>query len=40
MYARLIPPLRSLRPVGEGLLEATERDRARIVQAAPVRRLQ
>ncbi|MEW7867374.1 dGTPase [Aeromonas diversa] len=40
MYARLIPALRCRQQVDEGLLEATERDRARIVQAAPVRRLQ
>lgn len=40
MYQRLIPPLRWHQQVAEGLLEATERDRARIVQAAPVRRLQ
>ena len=40
MYQRLIPSLRS-HPWGEeDLLEATELDRARIVQAAPVRRLQ
>lgn len=40
MYQRLIPSLRS-HPWGEEyLLEATELDRARIVQAAPVRRLQ
>ncbi|MGY3930941.1 deoxyguanosinetriphosphate triphosphohydrolase [Aeromonas encheleia] len=40
MYQRLIPSLR-VHPWGEEpLLEATEQDRARIVQAAPVRRLQ
>ena len=40
MYSRLITPAR-IHPWGsEELLEATEQDRARIVQAAPVRRLQ
>lgn len=40
MYDRLIPPER-IHPWGdEDLLEATEQDRTRIVQAAPVRRLQ
>lgn len=40
MYSRLITPVR-IHPWGdEDLLEATEQDRARIVQAAPVRRLQ
>lgn len=40
MYRRLITPER-IHPWGdEELLEATEQDRARIVQAAPVRRLQ
>ena len=40
MYSRLITPER-VHPWGnEDLLEATELDRARIVQAAPVRRLQ
>ena len=40
MYSRLITPER-IHPWGdEDLLEATEQDRARIVQAAPVRRLQ
>ncbi|EKP0306478.1 dGTPase [Aeromonas veronii] len=40
MYSRLITPER-IHPWGnEDLLEATELDRARIVQAAPVRRLQ
>jgi dGTPase len=40
MYSRLITPAR-IHPWGdEDLLEATEQDRARIVQAAPVRRLQ
>jgi len=40
MYSRLITPMR-IHPWGdEALLEATEQDRARIVQAAPVRRLQ
>ncbi|CAJ1783781.1 dGTPase [Aeromonas dhakensis] len=40
MYSRLITPER-IHPWGdEELLEATEQDRARIVQAAPVRRLQ
>ena len=39
MYSRLITPAR-IHPWGdEDLLEATEQDRARIVQAAPVRRL-
>lgn len=40
MYSRLITPER-IHPWGDDdLLEATEQDRARIVQAAPVRRLQ
>ena len=40
MYSRLITPAR-IHPWGsEELLEATEQDRARIVQAAPVRSLQ
>ena len=40
MYDSLITPAR-IHPWGsEELLEATEQDRARIVQAAPVRRLQ
>lgn len=40
MYSRLITPWR-IHPWGdEELLEATEQDRALIVQAAPVRRLQ
>ncbi len=40
MYSRLITPER-IHPWGDGdLLEATEQDRARVVQAAPVRRLQ
>ncbi|WAF94759.1 dGTPase [Aeromonas sp. BC14] len=40
MYSRLITPERIHRWGDEDLLEATEQDRARIVQAAPVRRLQ
>ncbi|CAM3849021.1 dGTPase [Aeromonas bestiarum] len=40
MYSRLITPGRIHRWGDEDLLEATELDRARIVQAAPVRRLQ
>ncbi|MEG0008869.1 MAG: dGTPase [Aeromonas sp.] len=40
MYQRLIPSLRIHSWGDEPLLEATEQDRARIVQAAPVRRLQ
>ncbi|HEA3131858.1 TPA: dGTPase [Aeromonas hydrophila] len=40
MYSRLITPERIHRLGDEDLLEATEQDRARIVQAAPVRRLQ
>lgn len=40
MYQRLIPSLRIHSWGEEPLLEATEQDRARIVQAAPVRRLQ
>lgn len=40
MYSRLITPERIHCRGGEDLLEATEQDRARIVQAAPVRRLQ
>lgn len=40
MYRKLIPAERCRAAVTEGLLEATERDRARIVQASPVRRLQ
>ncbi|ATL97120.1 dGTPase [Aeromonas bestiarum] len=40
MYSRLITPGRIHRWGDEALLEATELDRARIVQAAPVRRLQ
>ncbi|WP_429067424.1 dGTPase [Aeromonas bestiarum] len=40
MYSRLITPERIHRWGDEDLLEATELDRARIVQAAPVRRLQ
>ncbi|WP_429045723.1 dGTPase [Aeromonas hydrophila] len=40
MYSRLITPERIHRWDDEDLLEATEQDRARIVQAAPVRRLQ
>ncbi|WP_429048700.1 dGTPase [Aeromonas hydrophila] len=40
MYSRLITPERIHRWGEEDLLEATEQDRARIVQAAPVRRLQ
>ncbi|MGL6370859.1 dGTPase [Aeromonas hydrophila] len=40
MYSRLITPERIHHWGDEDLLEATEQDRARIVQAAPVRRLQ
>ncbi|WP_323946031.1 dGTPase [Aeromonas hydrophila] len=40
MYSRLITPERIHHWGEEDLLEATEQDRARIVQAAPVRRLQ
>ena len=40
MYSRLITPARIHSWGDEELLEATEQDRARIVQAAPVRRLQ
>ncbi|WAG16416.1 dGTPase [Aeromonas hydrophila] len=40
MYSRLITPERIHSWGDEDLLEATEQDRARIVQAAPVRRLQ
>ena len=40
MYSRLITPARIHSWGDEDLLEATEQDRARIVQAAPVRRLQ
>ncbi|EKP0276884.1 dGTPase [Aeromonas bestiarum] len=40
MYSRLITPERIHCWGDEALLEATEQDRARIVQAAPVRRLQ
>lgn len=40
MYQTLIPPLRIVPRGEESLLAATEFDRARIVQAAPVRRLQ
>lgn len=40
MYSRLITPERIHSWGREDLLEATEQDRARIVQAAPVRRLQ
>ncbi len=39
MYSRLITPERIHHWGEEDLLEATEQDRARIVQAAPVRRL-
>ena len=39
-YASLLQPLRFEPVGGESLFEATERDRARVVQSAPVRRLQ
>ena len=39
-YAALLQPLRFEGGNRESLLEATERDRARVVQSAPVRRLQ
>ena len=39
-YAALLQPLRFEGGNHESLLEATERDRARVVQSAPVRRLQ
>ncbi|MGL5225475.1 MAG: dGTPase, partial [Aeromonas sp.] len=40
MYSRLITSTRIYPWGDEDLLEASEQDRARIVQAAPVRRLQ